>query len=130
MKRVFASIANAPWSFVALFGALISVPIGVTFNASRTAIIVHVYSLWWKRPGVRAATLGLVVLAKEPLAPGDIEHELVHVEQYIREPFTHPFLYLYQSFMHGYKNNPYEREAYRRAVNPYINADGKKEYIK
>ena len=130
MKSTFAVVLNLPYALIALFGAAISLPYEITVKRSRCALIIYVRSLWWKKPGVRAATLGLVVLAREPLAPGDIEHELIHVEQYIREPFVHPFLYLYQSFMHGYRNNPYEREAYRRAGNPYINADGKKEYIK
>ena len=60
-----------------------------------------------------------MILLGPHLEPGDIEHELVHVEQYYREPFIHPFLYVCQSMKYGYRNNKYEIEAYERAGNVY-----------
>jgi hypothetical protein len=65
-------------------------------------------------------TVGHTVLLGRQLLAHDLEHELVHVEQAIREPFIHPFLYILESFRYGYKDNKYEREAYRRAGNTYI----------
>lgn len=50
---------------------------------------------------------------------GDIDHELIHVEQAIREPFIHPFLYQLERVKHGYRKNKYECEAYSRAGNTY-----------
>ena len=49
----------------------------------------------------------------------ELEHELVHVQQAIREPLIHPFLYALESHKHGYRNNKYEVEAYQRAGNKY-----------
>lgn len=54
------------------------------------------------------------------LLANDLEHELVHVAQYQREPFVHAFLYVYASLRHRYRNNKYEIEAYKKAGNVYL----------
>jgi hypothetical protein len=84
-----------------------------------------VRSFWWKarifrQKGVRAVTSGSVVVLGHDLLPRDIQHELVHVAQYRREPLIHPFLYTLESHRHGYRHNKYETEAYEQAENQYI----------
>ncbi len=44
-----------------------------------------------------------------------LKHELVHIEQIYRDGFFKFYLtYIWYSIRYGYKNNPYEVEAYRR----------------
>lgn len=79
-------------------------------------------SFWWLRiyaKGARAMAIGNVVLLGPKLEKGDLEHELVHVEQWQREPFVHLFLYWIELARKGYRNNKYEVEAYDRAGNLY-----------
>ena len=64
--------------------------------------------------------MGNIVLLGKNILDNDMEHELVHVEQFEREPFIHPFLYQYQNLVYGYKENKYEKEAYGKAGNTYI----------
>ena len=48
--------------------------------------------------------------------PVFIRHEMVHIEQIEREgPWLFSIKYLYWLARHGYRNNPYEREAYEKA---------------
>lgn len=65
-------------------------------------------------------SIGSVVILGGHLLRGDLEHELVHVEQSIQEPLIHPFLYTYESLRHGYRNNKYEIEAYKKVGNKYV----------
>lgn len=81
-------------------------------------------SFWWYRwipgkAGVRAMTNGHLVQLGPLEQTKDLEHELIHVEQAIREPFVHPFLYVLESRKNGYRQNKYEVEAYERAGNEY-----------
>jgi hypothetical protein len=76
-------------------------------NKQSLALMMTVRSFWWQTwlpgyKGVRATTTGAVVLLSEKLLAHDLEHELVHVAQYQREPFVHPFLYVFASLRHGY----------------------------
>lgn len=60
----------------------------------------------------------VVQLGSNALAT-DLAHELVHVEQAIRQPFVKPFLYEIETLKHGYRQNKYEREAYNRTGHTY-----------
>lgn len=71
------------------------------------------------KKGVRAITNGHIIQLGPLELEKDLEHELIHVEQYEREPFIHPFLYWWQSHKYGYRKNKYEDEAYLRAGNVY-----------
>ena len=77
-----------------------------------------VKTLWWAiifpwMRGVRAATIGHVILLSKEADRRDLEHELVHVKQYESKPFIHPLLYYWELLKKGYRNNKYEVEAYR-----------------
>ena len=121
-NSMFAFILNLPFTIVGLFIALISIPTTVSWTKERVALIVKVKSFWWSigwMKGARAATVGHVVLLSKKNEPKDVEHELIHVDQYQREPFVYPFLYYLEFFRKGYRNNKYEIEAYQKAGNRY-----------
>lgn len=118
-------ILNLPWFCLGLLLGLISVPQNSRLHHKPFALVFTVRSFWWqtwlpKYKGVRATTIGSVVLLGTRLLPKDLEHELVHVMQYKRAPFIHPFLYLLETLRHGYRANKYEVEAYRKAGNRYV----------
>jgi hypothetical protein len=123
---------NLPWTILAIFAAIISIPTELTLHRHPAVLIIHVRSFWWKHihgtQHVRAVTTGNVVLLGSKLEKNDLKHELVHIEQYQREPFIHPFLYFFESWAHGHQNNKYEVEAYRLAGNPYKLHDGTMKY--
>lgn len=89
-------------------------------------MVFEIKRFWWQfgyMKDVRAANIGHVVLLGPKLAPKDLEHELIHVEQYMRYPFIYPFLYYFELFKKGYRNNRFEDEAYRKAGNFYGKLD-------
>lgn len=117
-------LLNLPWTLLGLLSSLLSLPKKVTLNKSPRAVVVSVQSFWWYSwlpgmKGARAMAIGNVVLLGPNILDKDLEHELVHTEQFNREPLIHPLLYSYQTFKHGYRNNKYEKEAYDKAGNVY-----------
>lgn len=121
---LIATFLNLPWTLIGLILAIISLPRRVTLKKPG-AIVVEVKGFWWQswlkgRKGVRAMSIGSVVILGGYLLKNDLEHELVHIEQSIREPLIHPLLYAYQSLRYGYRRNKYEIEAYQKAGNKYV----------
>lgn len=116
-------ILNLPYTFLGLLVALMCLPdFKMNFNARPIAIIFRVASFWWAfsyMKGARAMAIGNVVILGPNLEKGDLEHELVHVEQFDRNPLIQPILYLIELGRKGYRNNKYEVEAYTRAGNIY-----------
>lgn len=126
LLQVIGLALNTPWAVLGLVGALLSGPTGLKTNSKPPALAISVRSFWWLEhlpgyKGVRAATLGNVVLLGPSMLTHDLEHEYIHVEQGMRRPFIHPILNGIENLCHGHKHNRYEREAYRRAGNRYIN---------
>lgn len=119
-----AFILNLPWTILGLALAAISLPYKVAIKKHPLAIVFYIKSFWWyawlpSKKRMRGITNGHVIQLGPLEEKGDLEHELIHVEQAIREPFIHPFLYQWEVFRHGYRKNRYEDEAYRRAGNVY-----------
>lgn len=73
----------------------------------------------WYR-GARGMANGHVVQLGPEADLRDLQHELIHVEQSLREPFIHPLLYTIEWLRHGYRQNKYEVEAYDRSVSRYV----------
>ena len=120
--KIIAFILNLPWTILGLLLALVSFPVKVRLDRENWAIILWIKSWWWTvlwMKGTRAVTIAHVVLLGDRTENLDLEHELIHVEQYIRTPFIHRFLYYLELILHGYRNNKYEEEAYRRSGNKY-----------
>jgi len=85
-------------------------------------IVADVQSFWWyvwlpRQKGIRAMAIGNIVLLGPNIEKRDLEHELVHVEQFERAPLLFPFLELVEKIRHGNRYNKYENEAYTRAHN-------------
>jgi hypothetical protein len=60
-----------------------------------------------------AVTLGRIILVHPEVSPDErlLRHELAHVAQWTRHPFTFPISYIRAHIRHGYRDNPYEIEA-------------------
>lgn len=119
-----AFVLNLPWNIIGFALAMISLPCKIDFNSTPFAFVIHVRSFWWQswlpsHKGVRASSIGNIILLGEEILPKDLEHELVHVRQYEQRPFVQAFLYVFETFRHGYKNNKYEIEAYEESRNKY-----------
>lgn len=114
-------LLNVPWSLAALIAGIVSLPKRAFVR--NDAVILEVKSLWWyPKGGVRAMTLGNVVILGPNVEKNDLEHELVHVEQSMRVPFFHPLLSLVEQSRHRGLANKYECEAYERAHNQYYDS--------
>lgn len=122
LKIVIGFILNLPYTFIGLIIGLISLPKNIKFNKNPYSIILKVKKLWWcvgYLKGARATAMGNVILLGDKVENKDLEHELIHVEQYQREPLIHPILYFIELLKYGYKNNKYEIEACNKADNNY-----------
>lgn len=122
--NVLSFVLNLPWNAVGLLLALCSLPNRSLLNKGQTALIIYVRSFWWQtwlrsHKGVRASSIGNVILLSNNILPKDLEHELIHVAQYERRPFIQAFLYTVETLRNGYNNNKYEIEAYEKAGNKY-----------
>ncbi|MEK7135093.1 MAG: hypothetical protein AAB780_00100 [Patescibacteria group bacterium] len=117
-----ALLLNLPYSLVGLVLAAISLPVSMETRSIPPSLIIKVKNFWWAFAyfkNARAMAIGNVVLLSPKTEVGDLEHELVHVEQHQRAPLIQPFLYSWELFKNGYRNNKYEKEAYERAGNTY-----------
>lgn len=61
--------------------------------------------------------LGNTIVLGPKIGKFDLEHEIVHVNQYLRYPLIFPILYYIELFKKGYKNNKYEKEAFEKQTN-------------
>jgi hypothetical protein len=88
-------------------------PPGVTVRRNRLVPMVGGWLMGGRSPAA-GVTLGRTILVPPGAPPPAalIVHELVHVEQW-RDPLF-PLRYSAAWLRHGYRNNPYEVEAYRR----------------
>lgn len=125
MYQVIAFVFNLPWTLIGFVLVMISLPKRLTISKKPFAFVWRVSSFWWAKilpakKGVRGMALGHVVMLGPLEREKDLEHELVHVEQYVREPFVHFILYNIEYLQNGYRNNKYEVEAYDRAGNLYL----------
>jgi hypothetical protein len=121
--KIISAILNTPWSLVLLLFAVLSVPVHISVQS--WAIIIKVKNFWWYywlpgMSGVRAMTMGNVILLGSGILDRDLEHEMVHIEQGQKLPLIHPILNLIETLRAGLKDNKYEKEAYTRAGNKFL----------
>jgi len=124
--KIIRSLLNLPWTICLILFAIISFPERILINkVPLFCIVFRVKSFWWlewlpRYNGVRGMAMGNCVLLSQKEMDKDFEHELVHVEQYNREPFIHFFLYHIETMRRGYRQNKYEVEAYDKVGNVYL----------
>lgn len=105
---------------LALVMAFLSIPIRTKFDRVNLALVIDVKTMWWNwRSNANASAMGNVVLTGPNSDALDLNHELVHVRQYMDEPFIHPFLYYWEHFRKGYRDNKYEVEASQSSGNVF-----------
>lgn len=116
---------NFPLTLLGLLIAFSSLPTGIHFNNKPPAIIFSVNKLWWAKfwshyQGLRACAIGNVVILGPNILNRDLEHELVHIDQHMKLTLLYPILYWLETQRMGYRQNKFEKEAYRVAGNPYF----------
>lgn len=91
-----------------------ALPDGVTIRRGRLVPTLGGWLMGTRRPAA-GVTLGRTIVVPPESRPGEdlIVHELVHVEQWSADPLF-PLRYAAGYLRHGYRNNPYEAEAYAR----------------
>ena len=120
--QLVAFVLNLPWTILGLILAFLSLPKHVKLRRKPLSIIFKIRSFWWyswlpRKKNIRAITNGHVIQLGPLEKPKDLEHELIHVEQAIREPLIHPLLYTIENMRNGYMENKYKKEAYEKASN-------------
>ena len=123
--KLLAFILNIPWTLLGFVAAMFSLPMKVEVKKEFISLIIKVRSFWWHhlftgKKRARGMAIGHVVLLAPSADELDLKHELIHVEQMIREPFIHPFLTAIENLRFGYRGNKYEREAYERSGSRYF----------
>ena len=119
---IISFILNLPYSFMGLVLGLTCFPKSIQLHKKPFAIVFCVQYFWWAIgyfKGERATAIGNIILLNKKVEEKDLEHELVHVQQYEREPLLHPIFYSIEWLRHGYRDNKYEIEAYSKAGNNY-----------
>lgn len=92
--------------------APVPLPPGVTVRTSRLVPALGGRLAGMKAPAA-AVTLGRTILVRPgvTLTARLLHHEFAHVAQWERHPVTFPIRYIAAHIRHGYRENPYEREA-------------------
>jgi hypothetical protein len=123
--KLLRYLLNVPWTLIGLVLAIVSLPKRVRFI--KDAIVFDVRSFWWsgliwymRGKKVRAITNGNTISLGPLEEERDLAHELVHVGQYMKQPFIYPLFYLVEVIKHGSSpNNKYEKEAYETTGSVY-----------
>lgn len=116
--RVTALILNLPWSIFGLLIALISLPKNVKLNPKELVLTVKVKWLWLSsliiNRKVRGLTMGNVIMISNASINATFNHEMTHIKQFQKVPLLFPLLYCVEFMKSGYRQDEYEKEAYKR----------------
>ena len=87
-------------------------PAGVQVRESRLVTMAGGY-LSGMKARAAAVALGRTILVHPAVQPNGrlLRHELAHVSQWARHPYTFPIRYIRAHLRHGYNRNPFEVEA-------------------
>ena len=90
----------------------VPLPPGVEVRESRLVTAVGGY-LSGMKAHAAAVALGRTILVHPAAHPNArlLSHELAHVSQWARHPYTFPIRYIRAHLRHGYNRNPFEVEA-------------------
>lgn len=116
-------LLNFPYTLVGIVSCLVCFPYKVSFQKyPNYCFVFFVHKCWWAvgpYKYMRACVIGHTILLTDKVKKGDIEHELIHIEQYTKYPFIFPVLYYLESFKKGYRMNRFEDEAYTKSGSYY-----------
>lgn len=119
---MFSFFLNLPYTIVGVLFGVALFPASVTWDKRHFAIIFRVkadYPQFGYLKGWRAMAIGNAVLLNPRVEDKDLEHELVHVDQFGAYPLIYPALYYWEILTKGYRMNRFEDEAYTKAGNVY-----------
>lgn len=120
--RMISFILNIPYTLIGILIALCLLPKTVKWGSKPYRIVFEVkndsFGLSYAK-GWRGMTVGHTIILNPQVEEKDLEHEIIHVDQYQRLPLIYPILYYFEMWKHGYRNNKYEEEAYSKAGNVY-----------
>lgn len=119
---LLALILNLPFSLIGIIPLTLSIPYEFKFNKNPTALIFKVKSFWWVfgyTKGVRAMTIGNIIILGPRELKNDLEHEIIHVKQWEEYPLIFPIFYYYELITKGYRQNRFEDEAYSLSKSIY-----------
>lgn len=122
MARIILFILNLPFSLIGIVPMVLSGPYSLKLHKNPIALVVKVKKFWWVfgyMKNARAMTIGYIVLLSPKELKNDLEHEIIHVQQYEKYPVIYPFLYLYELLKNGYRMNRFEDEAYTLSKSVY-----------
>lgn len=122
-KKILAFVLNSPYTLFGILLAILSVPRSLNFDRNQFALIFRVRLAYPFLPYMkswRGMALGNVVILNKRELPNDLEHELIHVEQFNRHPFIHYWMNIIELYKKGYRNNRFEIEAYDRSKSVYL----------
>lgn len=120
--RLIIFILNLPFTLIGIVPTILSVPYSMKLINNPYAFVFKVKKFWWSfghMKNVRAMTVGHIILLSPKILKNDLEHEIIHVKQGERYPLISPFLYWYELFTKGYRQNRFEDEAYTLSKSIY-----------
>jgi hypothetical protein len=87
-------------------------PPGVSLRLGTFIPVIGGWLSGMRRPAA-AVTIGRTIIVHPDtcVTSALLRHELAHVEQWQRFPFTFPVRYVSRHLRHGYRDNPYEIDA-------------------
>lgn len=112
--RLLQFVLNTPYTFLGLCNVLFCFPYKMQF--AKDALVFNCLTCGFVHlgfPKVRGFAIGNIIVVRQKQSQKIINHELVHVEQYMRYPFIFGLMYLFE-LRKGYWNNKFEVEAYNR----------------
>jgi hypothetical protein len=122
-RKILSFVLNSPYTLAGLLLSSIYIPFRITWDGETYAIIVSVrndrFALFPYMKGWRAFNCGHTVVLGPREEENDLEHELIHVRQFIQYPGIFFFLYYIELLRKGYAHNRFEVEAYTKAKNVY-----------
>lgn len=122
---MFSFVLNLPYTCIGILVALFLRPLRVSWNKEGYSIIFNVRKN--RLPfnclkGWRGITIGHSIILNSTVEKKDLEHELIHIGQYVKFPFIFPLLYWIELIRKGYRDNKYEVEAYTKSGNRFNEA--------
>ena len=122
MIKWITFILNFPHTLGGILLIVLSIPYHIRIITNPFAVVCKVKSFWWGfwyLKNARALTIGHTILMSPKELDNDIQHEVIHVQQFEQYPFIFPFLYFYERAKKGYRMNRFEDEAYTKSKSFY-----------
>ena len=116
--RIIAFILNLPWSFLGLLIGAISLPRSLKLDYKKFVLVIKVRQLWLSGliigRKVKGLTMGNVMMLSDASISATYSHEMTHIKQFRKIPLLFPLFYCLEFVKNGYRQDQYEKEAYKK----------------